>query len=265
MGLNNGVVVDELTADAVCLDNTTTSIKATELQGTIEEMRKQLVLEPEITTTTLNGNLNLTVDSNTLQILNGTATGFTVNLPDATTIFEGQRFELANDSNQTVLLKDDAGTLLGQFIEGDVIMATLEDNATAAGEWILLVISSIASGVQAFNVASDTPFVVGATSDTLITGMAITPVTGTYGVWFSADITIAANNKIGQCVIFKDGVAVENSRRNYQGVSSNFECVMPTLGIIQVNGAQALDIRVNVNGSTMTINQRSLLVIRLGQ
>lgn len=253
-----------LRAQDVPFDKTGTSFKKDWVRDTLIEIRGQIVYDPTTIIATLNGTTVLVQASKTLQILNGTAAGYSFMLPDATTLDKGRKFEIANTNPNAVLLKDNGGAILAVINKDDVVIATLENNSSTSGNWILLVISSIASGVQAFNVISSTLFTTNTGTDVLIPGMTITPSAGTYGVWYSSEIKISQNNKLAACVIYKDGIAVENTRRNVQGVGSNFNSDMQTLGIISLDGTQALDIRVNVNSGSLEVSQRSFLIIRLG-
>lgn len=251
-------------AELVRFNNTNTSYKKRNVQEVLEEVRGQVVYDPDIVISSTNGVSNLIQSSKTLQILNGTATGYVFVLPDATTLSKGRKFEVANTNPNAVLLKNDSGAILATINKDDVVIATLEDNDTSDGDWILLVISSIASGVQAFNVVSSTTFSTNNILDTFITGMTITPNAGTYGVWFSSDVIISNNNRKAEVVIYKSNSAEENTRRTMQGVGSNFNGNLQSLGIVSINGAQTLDVRVNISAGSLTINQRSFLIIRLG-
>lgn len=81
---------------------------------------------------------------------------------------------------------------------------------------------------------------------------------------FSAETTIVGNNRVGQYVTYADGVAVENTRRVIQGVGSNFNTTMVTTGEVSVDGSQAVDVRCAVDANSLEVEQRSLVLIRLG-
>jgi len=221
----------------------------------------------DIFTISLNGTLNLGVNNNSIVVLNGSATGYTVILPNATTITQGLWYDIYNTTNDTITIKNFGGTILATLAQNSVIHIYLENNSTSNGVWLYwqILLSSVASGVINYNLTSTAPFSTSSASDTIITGFTLTPQAGTYGVWFSADATITTNNNILQFVIFSGGSAVTDSRRNVQGSSSNFRTQLITLAIVQFNGSQACDVRVNSqNANNITINQRSLLLIRLG-
>ena len=85
------------------------------------------------TVTTNNGSLTLTVSSNFVQVITGSATGYSVVLPDATTLTNGWKYEIYNNSSQTITLKDKTGTSLGTISQTSVGYIILESNSTTAG------------------------------------------------------------------------------------------------------------------------------------
>jgi hypothetical protein len=254
----------QLSSSDVPFENAGTTIKSTDVRAAMAELRNQTVFNVSSQTSTLNGTFNLDLDSSSLLVVLGSATGFSVALPNATTLFAGHRFEIQNTSTQSIFVKRFDGSVLSTVISGDTIIVTLTDNSTSAGLWNSVLVTTVAAGINAFNVTQSTTFSTTSATDTLVTGLSETPPSGTYGVWFSSDITIATNNRIAECVLFKDGLAVTDTRRSQQGLASNFKTALQTLGIISVNGSQAIDVRVNVSGGTLNLLGRSLLLIRLG-
>lgn len=251
-------------ARAIPLNNTGIAYQSTDLQNALAELRNRIVYTPQTTATTLNGTLQLVESSTSFQIITGTATGYTVKLPNATTLFLGRKFQIANRSSQAIVVRDFDNNLFTTLNSGDLFEATLQADGSSAGVWVNTVVSSLAAGVNAFNVTGSTPFVTSSSTDTILTGLTLTPPAGTYGVWFSADIVIGSNNREAECVIYKAGSEIADTRRSVQGVSSNFSASAQTLGITQVNGSEALDVRVNISSGTLTVNGRSFLIIRLG-
>jgi len=234
------------------------------VKSALDELRLLKLYVPVDTSTTLNGTLTLDVSSNTLNIIDGTATGYSVQLPDATTINHGSSYIIANASSESISLKDGAGTILLTLNQDDVVEAILEADGAPAGSWLTLVTSGSATGITSYVVESNTSFLTSSTTDVLITGFTTTPISGRYAVFYSSDIIISQNNKISQSVVFVDGVANENTRRDVQGVGSNFVASQQSIGEVTVNGSQAVDIRVNINSGSLTVKQRSLILIRLG-
>ena len=260
----DGSVWGLISGKEIFFDNTGLKFNSSTVHAAIEEVRTKTTFEIETLTSSLNGNHNVTVDDSNIHIVRGTATGYSVTLPDATLLFIGRKFEVGNDSSETVLVKDNSGATIATLIAGDTALLTLETNSIAAGAWIIQTITNSATGITSYTITSTTPFSTDATTDTLITGFTVTPVQGRYYAIYSADIVISQNNRIAQTVIYKAGVAESNTRRIVQGVGSGFEATSVSVGEITVNGSQAVDVRVNVSSGSVTVNQRSLLLIRLG-
>lgn len=251
-------------ASSVPFDNVGNKINATEVQSALSELRKEDVLSIIPVVTSLNGNYNILKDNSNIHAVEGSATGFTITLPDATTLFLGRRFEILNKSSESIEVLDNDGTLLTTLINGDIGVVTLESNPDPAGTWIVSIISSSAKGITSFSIGSSTTFTTTSATDVLVTGMSVTPDTGRYGLWFSADTEIAQNNKLAEVVIYINGSVVERTRRVVQGVSSNFKSALITIAEVSVNGSEQLDVRVNISGGSLDVNQRRLLLIRLG-
>jgi hypothetical protein len=251
-------------ARATPFDIVNTSIRNSNLQDVIQELRRQTVYDPEFTVTTTSGVLILTSTNSTLHFITGSAIGFTVRLPSALTLFRGQVYVVVNESTASINIQDSAGNFLFEVLADSIATIYLQGNSTVDGIWVGYTVSGFATGILSYNITTQTPFSTSSVTDVLITGFAVTPVAGTYGVWYSADIQIDTNNRIADCTIYKAGVAVGNTNREMQGNSSNFQTSQQTLGIISVNGSETIDVRVASSGGNITIGNRSLLLIRLG-
>lgn len=227
-------------------------------------LREQRITKFVATDTGVVSSLIVTNTSNTLNQAVGTGSGFFFRLPDATTLILGQEYEFANSSSNPVTVQTADGTTLLTLNVGDIVRHIMVDNSTTEGEWVTQVSSGTATGIESYSVGSSTTFSTTSSSDVLITGLSVTPVSGRYGLWFSADIEISQNNRLAQCVTYVGGVAVERTRRQVQGVSSNFQASMQTVAEIEVNGTQTVDMRVNISSGGLDVNPRRLLLIRLG-
>jgi hypothetical protein len=124
--------------------------------------------------------------------------------------------------------------------------------------------ASVAGGIQNYNIISSTPFASSAMVDTLITGMTITPVSGTYAVMYNAENTGSGSGASLNCIIYKAGTLIADSLRKAASPAGTHEFTSATQTVAQFNGTQACDVRINPNGTACTVNQRSLLLIRLG-
>jgi len=245
-------------------DGTPFRSASTDVQTALIESKDQLVTTPDSVTTSLNGTTSLDVDSKTFQNVSGSATGHSLEFPDATTVPLGSEYQVFNNSSESIEIKDGASNTLFTLVSGDFVVAKLEMDGTAAGSWITIVTSASATGILSYVITSDTNFSTSSSTDALITGFTVTPTSGRYYAIYSSDLVITNNNRVAECVIFSGGTSVENTRRTVQGVGSNFESTQSTVGEITVNGSQAVDIRVNIDSGSININQRSLVLIRLG-
>jgi hypothetical protein len=123
---------------------------------------------------------------------------------------------------------------------------------------------ALAGGIANYNVVSSTAFATSANSDTIITGMTVTPLSGTYAIWYNAENTGSGSGQSLYVTIYKAGVAVSDSLRKSASPAGTHEFTTVTMTIAQFNGSQACDVRVNANATSVVINQKSLLMIRLG-
>ena len=247
--------------------NASTSFYYDNVEDTLIETRQLITYDPEFITTSLNGTTNLVYTNKTLQIVTGTQTGHSIVLPNATTLFTGRKYEVANQSSQPISINTFGGSSLFNLNPQSVAMLTLQDNTTTAGVWISVVVSTIASGIQSYNLISSTPFTTSVRNPTfdIITGFSITPLSGTYGCWYSSASYYTTTPKSHFWAFYKAGVQVADSLRSQDTAHSNQNMMDTTQSIIQFNGSQALDVRVACdNTGSLTINQRSMLLIRLG-
>lgn len=252
-------------ATSIPFNDTTNTYDTKNVGSVLNELRTKTIYRIEEITSTLNGSYNVTDNDHYLHLVTGSATGFSVQLPDATTLnYVGRRFEVFNDSSKTITLKDGSGGVLASLISGDVVVATLENNGTVAGSWLLIVNSSSATGIFSYSIGSQTLFSTTSTIDVLIPGMEVIPVAGRYGLWYSSDIQITNNNRAAQAVIYQDTLALERTRRTVQGVGSNFKSSLITIAEISVNGSETISVRVNIDSGSLDVNSRRLLLIRLG-
>jgi hypothetical protein len=229
---------------------------------------KTLATLPEYTTTSTNGTLILTVNSSFLQILTGTATGYSIVLPDATTLINGWRYEVENTSNQTILIKNKAGTLLLTISAGEIAFVTLQSNSTLAGTWIVWsIFSNTANGILNYTLDDQNPFVTSVRSPSydLITGFSLTPQAGKYSLWYNASVYYTTTPKAHWWAFYKAGVQETGSIRTQDTAHSNQNMVDNLVDVISFNGSESIDVRVSCdNTGTLTVNSRTLVLIRLG-
>ena len=246
--------------------DTSTGVQYSKIGAGVNNWAPALVVTFETTATTLNGTKTLTVGSARLQVLTGTATGYSVVLPSALTMIKGEKFEIVNQSSQNVTIKTNGGATLFTLSQTSIGFITLQDASTAAGVWIFwqVFVSSLASGILNYTIVSSTAFVTSSTTDVAITSYTTTPQAGTYSVWHNCSAITSGNNRTVTQTIYKAGVAISDSIRATTIPNSGENYIHTTMTVAAFNGAETCDVRVKISASTLTVNQRTLILIRLG-
>lgn len=224
------------------------------------------VTTPAYHTVTNNGVLNLSSASESVHFFTGTATGYSVVFPDATTLNLGTNFEIYNRSSAPITLKHFDGTTIGVLSTESVSSLILQDNTTQKGIYSPFSVEvAQAAGINNYNAASNTPF---ATTlvDTYqqITNFVVTPAAGKYAIWFNCSSISTTNNSINYIAIYKNGVILQDSERLAQSVSSNFKFQLNTLVVADFNGSEEMQVWIKVSAGILTINARTGVAIRLG-
>jgi len=222
---------------------------------------------PEVTNTTLNGYLYLDNVSHSGQVLTGTSADFSIILPDATTMEVGFKYEIYNSSTQPIGIYDKGNEFLFSLAQTSIAYIYLHENNTSTGTWIswqILSTTPTASGIVNYKVSSSTIFSTTSSVDVIIPSFSVTPEIGTYAVWFSSDTTITANNAKQEFVIYRGTSSIEDSRRTVQGVGNNFKSGITTMSVIYFNGIQTCNVYTSITSKSISIGQRTLLLIRLG-
>jgi len=218
------------------------------------------------TATTLNGTLTLTIASTKFQVFTGTAAGFSIVLPNATTLLNGWKYEFSNTTTSTITVKTNGGAALFTLDSNSTAYIGLVNNVAAAGTWVFwqVLSSSIATGIININLVSSTTFTTTSATDVVITGFSLTPLSGTYGIWYNASAANTTNNANTYHSIYKNAAAIVDSIRPTQSVSSNFIFQQSTQTVANFNGTDTVSIYVRTSTGTLTVTGRSLLLIRLG-
>ena len=224
-----------------------------------------LVTTVTSTATTASGTLTLTSSSNCCQVITGTATGYMVKLPDATTLTVGQKYEIFNQSTQSVSVVDSASGALVTAATTSTIYALLQANGTAAGTWIVWqLFTGSGGGVISYQLTSNTAFTTTSATLVVITSFTLSPIAGLYVVWASGSWQSSQASNTQDVDIFNNGTAVSNSARTYQSFGSSKPGPMYTQTITQVASGSAVDVRVSTTAGTLTVNERSLVLLRIG-
>lgn len=106
-------------------------------------------------------------------------------------------------------------------------------------------------------------------ADTLIAGMTLTPVAGTYIVWFSCDITSASAGAAISVSIYAGGVQSTASLRKiipFSGgtlTTGNARGSMSTHITVTVNGSQAIETRWSTSNAGPTTADRSMTIFKV--
>lgn len=117
--------------------------------------------------------------------------------------------------------------------------------------------------------ASGTSAITATTSDTLMSGMTLTPAAGSYLTWFSCDINSATTGSVTSISIYVGGVQKADSLRKVQPFdggtlsATTARCGVATNGVVSVNGSQAIEIRWSDSNGTNTVNARTLNILRV--
>lgn len=107
-------------------------------------------------------------------------------------------------------------------------------------------------------------------TDAILTSMTLTPIAGTYMVWFSCDVTSPTAGAAISFSIYVGGVQKADSLRKiipFSGgtlTSGNARAVAATNGVVTVNGSQAITIEWSTSAGTMTAGARTLNTLRVG-
>lgn len=226
----------------------------------------RFVLPGSTITKTLNGNVKLTTQ-NTSVIASGDVTGFTLDMPSATTLRQGQVFHIYNSSSTSLQVRYNDGTNLALIAQNSAGYFYLESIPTTNGVWRVYQMFTdavIATGIVNYYTTSSTPFSTTSLTDVPVTGFSITPQAGTYAVWFNSRMQNATGSPTNNWSIYRGGVEVTDSSRGARFGAANTDFGTSTQTISQVDGFQAFDVRVRCSSSTLTVFDRSLLLIRLG-
>jgi len=100
-----------------------------------QTLTQSAVVTTPTTTVAAAGTLALTSASTLSQLVSGSTPGQIVKLPDATTLVNGQRYEIFNFATVSVALQDGSANPLVTIQPAQLVMLRLISNATAAGVW----------------------------------------------------------------------------------------------------------------------------------
>jgi hypothetical protein len=111
--------------------------------ATIEQkLQYSQVITPPLIWPLSSGNLTLNANTEYAIFVTGSGSSIQVNLGNATTYLAGRTFHLFNSSDQTLSVRNNAGTELFTMYRGASSIIKLQDNSTANGIWGFNVSSS---------------------------------------------------------------------------------------------------------------------------
>lgn len=237
---------------------------ATDVQAALEHLRDHTIYGSRTQASTAAGTLTLTAADACTQFITGTAVGYNIQLPNATTLSLSTFVQLISSNTQTIQIKDGSGANLFVLAQNSIAYIYLQTNGTAAGTWVYWqIIINTASGIVNYNTISSSTFTTSSATDTPITSFTLTPQAGTYAVWFNSENSCTGAGVDNVCTIYKGGVAVADSLRHSASPAGAHTFTMSTQTIVQFDGVTACTIQVNTSG-TLSVQQRSMLLIRLG-
>lgn len=126
----------------------------------------------------------------------------------------------------------------------------------------------LSSGISNTEVSATADTTTTSTTDVLIGSMTITPVSGTYLVWFSTTVDHSAQSVAVVISIYVGGTLKTDSVRSpvprFNGVGANSLSPMAsTQGKVTVNGSQAIEARWKTASGTATAHQRTMNILRV--
>lgn len=223
--------------------------------------------EPQRTTTTTDGTLTLSSSSTFIQILSGSATGFKIYLPDATTLFGAWFIRIFNTSTAPVMVyQSGEGSPLFTLGQTSYCELLLQDGATQAGIWLYNQTFQQEASVAIYNVVGSTLWQTATvTPYQLVSESSSTPPAGSYILIFNSSSTFSAGSKDFFIALFKAGTIIANSERRYTCAGNGAYLPIGTQTIVTVDGTEQIDARAHIDSSgTLSLTNRSLILIRFG-
>lgn len=103
------------------------------------------------------------------------------------------------------------------------------------------------------------------TTDVLVSGMTITPASGTYLVRFTGSVDHSANNATADMSIYAGGVQTAASERRFMRGAGQGDVSIPFCceAKVTVNGSQAIEGRWRTSGATATMHERTLTILKV--
>lgn len=148
---------------------------------------------------------------------------------------------------------------IGEAVSGSTVGAPLSSDTSG----------NLTSGISHTEVSATGSISASTGADALVTGMTITPVSGSYMVWFSADVNSTAAGAIVSLAIYVGGVQKADSQRKimpFAGgalTAGDQRIGIVTQGLVTVNGSQAIEIKWSTSSSAPTMAGRTMNILRV--
>lgn len=266
-----GAIVEEANA-RIAEDLTFLKLDGTRaMTGSLTTVRN--VTTPEYTVVTTNGSKTLSNTSNMVQFFTETTPtgGFSVTLPNATTLPNGWNFELYNRTSNTITVKYHDGSTFGSLSREAVSSILLQSNVTSNGTWspFTAEIAQQAAGVISYTLEQTTPFATSSATDIQVTSFILTPQSGQYFINLNMVVNCTGNNATNYVTVYKNGVAQTGSERSSLSSGNNTSFILSTQTVVSANGLDEIRVYVRTipaSGAapTLTVNNRSIIALRLG-
>lgn len=261
----NKSYVDGLQALNLLKDGSVAMTGDLNLNGHSIKNIKQPIATTRAITASASTQLSLLATDNAVMYITGTASGYSLKLPNSTSVDIGTYFEIYNANSQSVAIYYNDGTLFFTINSNSVAKVILQVNGTQNGVWAVWSLETgQASGIQNYSTSSTTAFATTSSTDTQITSFTLTPMAGKYQIWYNSSNTSVTNNSMNYFSLYQDTTQITGSERVIQSVASNFTFQASLVAVVNFNGSQQLRVYVRVSAGTLTVNARSLTMIRLG-
>jgi len=142
---------------------------------------------------------------------------------------------------------------------GQVLKATGATTATWQNEDSATITNSIVSATTDTSTTS--------TTYTLMNSMTTTPASGTYLVSFSSSGNSSSGGADVNYAIYSGGTIIQHTERNVNygggGPTSGYDVSLYTQAVTTVNGSQVIEVQYKTNAGTMSIHERSMILLKL--
>ena len=226
-----------------------------------QTLTNKSLTSPVIGTITNTGTLTLPISTDTL-----TGRSTTDTLTNKTIDADGTGNVLTNIGSSEIKSEIITGQTTVTGVSGDFVL--ISDTSDTGNLKKVDAVDFLGGGTISSNIATATA-VATTTSTTyvVITGMTITPGAGTYLAMFSSSGHGTAANQQMMYAIFDDGVIISHTERELDfdssGTVAALRFTMHTQDIVTVADAEAIDVRFQISTGTFTVNERSLVLIKL--